>query len=205
MSLARTNNPLSQVIIRQIGDVGGPRADSVNAELDSLIAWARLSPRCIHRNVTATGNVGAGLDNLHSFSLPANSLETNLDWVRAGYGGTFATNDNDKRIQVTFDGQTAFNSGLRDLDTGVWRVCVDYIRVSSTSVRASGFAMLGIILAGTDGVLDTGNSRYYMTAINATLTVANLNSNAVTMLVQAEATANDDVQQNASIIELCQQ
>ncbi len=161
-------------------------------------------PFTIEVNTTATGNVGAGLDSLHSFSLPAASLATDGDYVTAKYGGTFATNDADKRIQVTIDAQVAFNSGARDLDLGNWRIEMTVVRVSSTSVRVSGFAALGIVLSGTDGALDTGNSRWYYQAFNATLTVANLTSNAVILLTQGEATSNNDIVQNASTIELVQ-
>lgn len=207
MPLVRTNNPLSQVIIRRMGDVGGPRADHVNAELDNIINWAKAAPRSIETNISTVGNVGVGLDSLHSFSLDTpNRMLTDKDWVRVAYGGVFAGNNNTKRIQVTFDSQVIFNSAARDIDIAyAWYIGIDYTRLTSTSIRASGFAMLGLVLSGTDGALDTGNSRWFYQAINGAFNVANLTSNAVTLLVQAEGTANDDIQQNISIIELRQQ
>jgi hypothetical protein len=205
VSLARTNSPLGKLIIRKIGDVGGPRSDLVDAELDNIIAWAKLSPRVIKVDVSVVGNVGAGLDNLHSFSLDTpNRLLTNGDWVRFRYCGNLATNDNDKRLQVTIDSQVLENTGLIDIDQGWWRVEGTYTRLSATSVFAEACISFGF-LNQLDGAAAQSGSSQRLISRNANLTVANLNSNAVTMLVQAEATANNDVQQNLSIIELFQQ
>ncbi len=162
-------------------------------------------PKCVLKSRTIVGNVGAGLDTLHSLSLLADSLSNDEDYIHVDQGGAFAVNDADKRIQISFGGQVIHNSGLRDIDTGVWRITYDVIRLTSTTVRVSGFMMLGIILAGADGALDTGNSRYYITALQpADLTVANLNSNAMVILLEAEATNNDDVVQRFSKVELVQ-
>lgn len=210
MSLVRTNNPLSQVIIRQIGDCGGPRADSVNAELDNIIAWAKDSPRRITVDTSTVGNVGTGLDSLHSYSLAAGRLATNGDSLRIRYGGNFTNNADTKRVQISADGQVAFNSGLRAFDIGLataWWIETDYVRLSATSLRVSGFAALGNALT-SGGAFDGGNSRFYYQAFNPTaLTVANLNSNAITLLVQGESSTatNDNVTQNYSEIWLVQQ
>jgi len=204
VSLARTNSPLGKLIIRNIGDVGGPRSDLVDAELDNIIAWAKNSPRVIKVDVSVVGNVGAGLDSLHSFSLPANSLATNGDWVRFRYCGNCATNDNDKRLQTSIDAQVLENTGLIDIDQGWWRVEGTYTRLSATSLFAESCISFGF-LNQLDGAAAQAGSSLRLISRNANLTVANLNSNAVTMLVQAEATANNDVTQNLSIIELYQQ
>src|SRR5262245_28344898 len=103
MSLVRQHNPLGNVIIRNIGDAGGPRSDWVADEINNLIAWAKDAPRVIHRNTATTGTVGTGLDNLHSFSLPAGSLASDGDFVEFIYGGILATNDNQKRIVLKLD------------------------------------------------------------------------------------------------------
>lgn len=161
-------------------------------------------PFNLENNTTATGNVGAGTDSLHSYSLAANSLVANGDFVKVEYGGTFATNDNEKRIQITADAQVAFNSGLKDIDFGSWRAEVTYTRVSATSLRASGFILMGQIITSGNGVVDTANSSYDYRAINATLTVANLTSNAITLLVQAEGTSDNDIVQNESKVWLTQ-
>lgn len=161
-------------------------------------------PKCVLKNKSTVGNVGAGLDSLHSLSLVADSLSNDEDYAHVDQGGDFATNDNDKRLLWSFGGQTIFDTGLGDRDTGSWRCQYDVIRLSSTTVRVSGFFILGLILDTTNGSLDTGNSRYYIRSLSTDLTVANLNSNAMTILVQAEATSNDDVTQKFSKVELVQ-
>ena len=212
MSLVRIHSPLSQLIIRQLGDGGGPRADQVSAELDSLIAWAKDAPRCIHRNITTVGTVTTGLDSLHSFSLDTpNRLLTNGDWVRVTYAGNLATNDNQKRLQTSFDAQVLENTGLIDIDQGWWRVEGTYTRLSATTVFAEQQIVFGFLNQLDGAAAQAGSSQRHI-ARNAVLTVANLTSNAVTLLVQAETDGvaggvggTNDITQNLSIIELCQQ
>lgn len=161
-------------------------------------------PYTLNVSTSVLGNVGAGLDNLHSYSVPAGSLASNGDYLEVSFGGSFATNDADKRVVVSFGGQTAFDSGLRDLDTGTWRITLTIVRVSSTTARISGSSALGLIVQGVDGALDTGNSRYYFASFNALVTVSDMGANALTLLVQGEATNNDDVTQNTSVVKLVQ-
>jgi len=161
--------------------------------------------RNINIDVSVVGNVLTGLDNLHTFSLLANRLANNNDYVKCKYGGTFAVNDNDKRIRLSIDAQTAFDSGLKDIDFSQWWGEITYTRLSATTVRANGFMAMGQIIVLTNGSIDTANSTYDYRAINVpSITVANLNSNPVTLLVQAEGTASNDIVQNYSGQWLCQ-
>ncbi|MCI0391661.1 MAG: hypothetical protein MOB07_23195 [Acidobacteria bacterium] len=157
-------------------------------------------PKNVETNTTLTGNITTGLDSLHSFSLPADSLANNKDHLKVKYSGRFATNEPDKRIRVTFGGVQVHDLTF-DQDFGEWRYEISYVRLTSTTVRASfellwgfftrdGAAALGGLIAHAAGDLD--------------ITVSNLNSNAMTMLVQAEATNTDDVIQTLSIIDLTQ-
>lgn len=158
-------------------------------------------PYTLEVNTTATGNVGGGLDNLQSYSLVAASLAANGDRVRVTYGGSFATNDNDKRIQIMFGGQTVHNVALFDQDSDVWYYTITYTRVSSTTVRATGSGHWGF---GTRDGAGTAGGNYFFFAINTLITVADLGANAMTLVVQAEGTSNDDIVQNSGIIELIQ-
>ena len=187
--------------------------DRVSAEFDSIIEYVNELADSIdaisssgifnlHHDLADAGNVGAGLDDLHSFSLPANSLATDGDYLRVRYSGTFATNDNDKRIKISLDGQSVHDPGLFDQDSGTWVYDIVYARVSATSVRASVLIMWNF---GTRDGGGTAGGNYLFVGDCVTLTVSNLSSNAVTLLVQGEATANNDIVQNLSIIELRQQ
>src|SRR5262245_57178792 len=129
---------LGQLIIRNLGDVGGPPASRVSEELDNIIAWAKNSPRNINTDLSTPGNVGAGLDLLHTFSLDTpNRLNTNGDYLRVRYSGSFASNANTKRIKISFGSATAHDSTLFDIRSGAWSYDIIYARVSSTSVQMS--------------------------------------------------------------------
>lgn len=207
MGLVRVTTQLASVIIKQLGDSGGTLRRDVESEIDSIIAWARLSPRCIDSfaPVTPVGNIGAGVDDLHSFTLDTpNRLLTNGDWIRFAMGGAFAVNDNDKRVRILIDGQVIEDFGLFDFDTGEWRAEGEIVRVSATTVRVSYMGMYGEPLVLDEGVV-SGTPDVIFLPRTRLLTVSNLSSNAIVIKAQAEATANDDVTQNLSILELFQQ
>lgn len=187
--------------------MGGPRSDLVDAELDNIIAWAKLSPRVIKVDTSVVGNVGTGLDTLHTYSLPAGSLATNNDFLEIEYGGNFGSNNDDKRLVNQIDGNTHEDTGLIDIDALGWSLRLYVVRLSATSVLAHSVLDLGILQidsAGTTTITGIGGR---MNQRGQNITVANLNSNAITLLVKGEsATAtNDNVTQYLSIIKLYQQ
>lgn len=213
MALARIYSGvtgLGQTIIRKLTDVGGPPASRVSEELDAIIAWAKLSPRCIQRDTSTVNSSGVGPDVLHTYSLPANSLATDGDYLSVWYGGNFAANDRNKAVNAQFDGQTYEGAGIQDIDSAIgWTLCVRIIRLSSTSVRVSHFLLENAIAVDSPGTATsygTGGQMFCRT--NDLAGVANLNSNAVTMRVRSVVEAGAaaaDVVQNLSIIELTQQ
>lgn len=158
--------------------------------------------RRINLDVSIIGNVGAGLDNLHSFSLPANSLAAANDTVEFEGGGSLANTANTKRIVFSFDGQVTLDTGLRTLTSAGanigWKIIGTVTRLTATTVRINisiidGF--WGVDSANTANGFGAGGVGQTKTF---DLTVANLTTNAVVMLFQAEATSNNDVQQNFS-------
>ncbi len=167
-------------------------------------------PICIHRNTTVVGNFGAGLDSLHSFSLPAGSLAVNLDYLTAHYAGFFAANDNNKRVNGSFGGVAYEALGAAiDLDGGAdtgWTMTVKITRLSSTSVSVSSVFSTQIIGADSAAAVNSGGIGGIVITRNKTITgLSDLGANAMTMLVQGEGTSDNDVVQNQSIIELCRQ
>lgn len=209
MSLARVQNPLRPLLIRRLGDAGGPRGDDVEAELDNIIAFIKQGVRCIHRDTSTVGNVGGGLDTLHTFSLPAGTLATNGDYIRTIYSGTIANNDNDKNIVTEFDTSILHSYGNFDFDgapgNDVWSIAQEIMRVSATQVRTTSRVMIANIIADGTGAFVNTNGGHI--GRNGTFTVANLDSNAITVRVRAESAgaASNDIVQNFSIIELSQQ
>lgn len=205
MSLVRSHSPLRKLIIRILGDVGGPRIDDVDDELNTIFAWAKDAPRCLVRDFPSTpvGNVNAGPDTLHTFTLPSGSLATNGDWLRVRYAGLFAGDNDTKTIVVQFDGQTVSN--LAEAQAPVaWTYDIIYGRVSATSVRYSSAISWGRLRFPNAGALtDEG----LFTAEQGVITVANLNSNGVILLLQGgdAGSETNDVQYSQAVIELCQQ
>ena len=210
MSLIRTNSPLNKLIIRNIGDVGGPRSDLVDAELNNIIAWARLSPRVIQVDTSIVNSTGAGPDTLHTFSLPANSLATNGDFVEVEYSFLFAANDNDKGIRATFGGTEYARRGLgaTDIDGivgGIIRATI--VRLSATSAHASSVMVANAMFADSLNVF-TGTSANGGITIGSSVAItglADLAANATTMTGQSLGVAAADVSQRLSVIKLFQQ
>lgn len=211
MSLARLFSPLSQVLIRRLGDTGGPRADQVSQELDNLIAWAKLSPRRIKFDTSTVGNVGTGLDVLHTYSLDTpNRLLTDGDELIVWYGGNFAANDNDKRIQAFFGG-TAYETlgALIDIDgaTG-WNIQARIIRLSSSSVRVNHTMIINTLRGDSPTPPNMNTDGGGSVILSRTNDIGGLTLNgAITMEVKGETSAasNNDVIQNMSSIWLIQQ
>lgn len=158
--------------------------------------------RRIEVNLATVGNtVGAGLKVLHTFTLPANSLPTNEDYLKVRYTGVFANNANTKRIRISFGGQTVDQSGLFTIQNQSWSYDIEYYRVSATSIRCSIRVMWGIISRDLTPTL-SGNCTIYTTSV--LIPVADLSANTMAMTVEGEsgAAAANDVIQEASKIEI---
>jgi len=163
------------------------------------------TPWAIQVDTSTVGNVGGGLDTLHTYSLPAGSLATNGDYLKVVYGGLYAANDNNKRLVISFGGQGVEDSGLIDIDSGTnigWTVHIRYTRLSATTVLATATICSGFLQFDSGGANAGTGGRYLSRSF--VLTVTDLAANAQTLLVQAEATADNDVTQNLSIVELVQ-
>jgi len=194
---------MATALIRAIGDGAGALTRDVEAELNNIIAWAKDARRCIKRDNSSVGNVNAGPDVLHTFSLPADTLHTNGDYLWVCYSGTFAANANNKVILIKFGGQTVSNLAQVQ-NGGQWLYDIVYARESDTTVRCASGIFWGRLRRPSGGALtDDG----LFTGENTQITVSSLTSNAMTMEVQAGdgASVTDDTKQNLSVIELCQQ
>jgi hypothetical protein len=147
------------------------------------------------------GNIGVGTDDLQTVTLPATTFRQDGAQVKFLYAGGFATNDNDKRIQILFDGQVFEDFGAFDFDAGLWRVEGDYTRIDATHIRATSFGLYGEPLVADEGVISGTPDIIYL-ARNTVLTVSNLDSNPVVLKVTGTATANDDITQNLTWLDL---
>jgi hypothetical protein len=146
-------------------------------------------------DLSVIGNITTGTDNLHSFTLPAGVLDEDGDALIVKYGGFFAGNANSKRIQPNFGGQNVVNIQLAQ-NAGLWDYDITYVRLSPTSVVASGQLMWNFAtpVGGFVNTAFAGN-------MNSLTGLANLSTNDTVLLVQAEAVATDDVVQRLSYID----
>lgn len=195
---ARKESPVEGIITIPYRDAGG-QDGAIRVSKDGVIVSYVNPADSIfpYVDLSTVGNVGVGLDSLHSFSIPANTLASDGDWLHIRYAGKFATNDNDKRIQVSIDGQSIHNTGAFDQDSGLWVYDLDIFRLSAISVRAAVSLYWNFITRDGGGIM--GGNGLFATE-DKDLPVANLNSNAVTLLVQGEAIADNDIVQNVSHI-----
>lgn len=197
LNLAKKENPVEGIItIPSSGGDGFIRVSKDGAivsytnPIDSIFPYLDLS---------IAGNVTTGLDQLHSFTLPANTLANDGDslWIR--YGGVFATNDNDKRIQTEFDGVATHNTGLFDQDSGKWMYDFLYTRINSVTIKAPFIVHWG---NGNRNGLGTLGGNYVFAGDFIGITVSNLNTTNVVIRLLAEGTATDDIVQGYSFIDL---
>lgn len=161
----------------------------------------------IEVNTNTVGNVGTGLDTLHSFTLPANSLAANGDFIEVSYGGTFAAaSGSTKRVVVTFGGQNVSVPGLTDITGSHWSYDIMYIRLTSTTIRALGFTRWGDLSSTEAAPAVQGPAGCLYGTINTVITVADLAANTMVMLVQGETSAavDNEVTQQSSVIKLTQ-
>lgn len=156
------------------------------------------TPYAVNVDSSIVGNIGGGVDVLHTFSLVAGSLATNNDYIRVRYSGEIAATGADTlNLVVTFGGQTVANvPGIVGGGVGGdWAFDITYVRVSSTTIRVS----YSFGIAGTTTDTDF--------PANLLITVADLAANAMTMQVTGESVttpSNNDITQNFSVIELIQ-
>lgn len=161
---------------------------------------------CLDSTTSVIGTSLAALTTLNSFTFALNTFVANNDFAEFSYCGTFATNDNDKRLILTIDGQVIFDTGLFDLDGGVgalsqWTVTGDITRISATSVVCTANLMLAQISRDGAGTMG-GNA--IISGRSVTLTVSNLGTLPVILLFSGQGTANNDITKTKSIVKITQ-
>src|SRR5262245_744401 len=208
MGLVRATNPIATALIRRLGDGAGALTRDVTLEIDNLINWVKFAPRRIKVDTSVVGNVGAGLDGLHTLSLDTpNRLLTDVDELIVYYGGNFTANDTDKQVQAFFGGTAYESMGLADIDgaTG-WTIQARIIRLSSSAVRVNNTLMVNAIHgdSATPPVMTTFGVSFFGVSRSNDIGGLTLNG-AITMEVKGQGAANDDVKQNMTSIWLIQQ
>src|SRR3990167_4765018 len=141
------------------------------------------------QSVTAVGNVGAGEDDLISFTIPANTLISTGDRLMGEFAGTFAANGNAKRLKVKFGATTVLDTGSGNLPNGVgWRIRFTITRTGAATQNVSGDSLWGISVA------QQGNAAF--TTATETL------SGTVVLKITGEATSDNDVIAKEAVVTL---
>ena len=151
----------------------------------SVAQGSNTHPLTTNADITAVGNVGAGEDDLMTYSLPASFLSTNGDSMYFEAAGTVANNANAKRIRVKFGATTILDTGAAGI-----AVATAYDWVVRGRVVRTGAATQDIYCSFVAGT--TLNFSDFTTATETL-------SGAVTFKLTGEATSNNDIVQELMI------
>ena len=141
-------------------------------------------------DTSATGNTGATETTLLSYSLLANSLNTDQSLIKIAGWGTFAANGNNKRIRIKIGSTTLVDTTALAVNDGVWSFSGMILRKTDSS----GAAIIDLLSSNV-----TLPSRPYYASFSESFT-ADLN-----VFFTGEASANDDIVQEGFTVEWCQQ
>lgn len=130
----------------------------------------------LSNSITSVGNVGAGEDDLNSYTVKGLVLGTDKDSLYWYSFGTFAANGNNKQVRCYFNGTKVADSGVVTINNGSYEVVVRVVRTGSATQVAIGKVFLS-----------TGVFTQTYAAPTATL------SNDAIFKTTGEATSNDDV------------
>lgn len=138
-------------------------------------------------NTTAVGNVGVGEDDLITYTMPANALGTNGDFVKIRAWGTTANNANAKVVKLYF-GTTFITLTLTASQNDTWIIDATIVRVASNGQEAIG--SISDWNAGTPQFKNFQNG-----SLAQDLTAA------VVIKCTGEATDNNDIVQEGLVVE----
>lgn len=139
-------------------------------------------------NTTAVGNVGAGTDDLMTYSLPANSLSANAKGVRITCWGSGANNANAKTVSLLFGGTTVVTGALNLSNAIFWTVTAVIFRTGSNAQKFF-------------GQLQSARSTGVMSDAFGNSTAAETDSGAITIKCTGAATSDNDIVQDGMIVE----
>lgn len=167
-------------------------------------------PKTVVKLSNFVGNVGLGLDTLLSFTFPANTFRKDQsDYIKGVLAGGFGTNNDDKRIQLSFGGNVLFNTGLLDLDDFGYFLPFFIIRLSDTQFNFGLGAIESQFLCDSGTPPTTFSSTGFLaTARNGNIVTLSggttFSGSSQTFLFEAESAAavNNNIILNAGHIDL---
>lgn len=136
-------------------------------------------------NTTAVGNVGAGEDDLITYSVPANTMATNGDSIEFEMAGSYAANVNTKRVRIKYGATTMLDTTALAINNGAWSCKGRIVRTGAATQKY-------YIQFFTDNALLVASTKQG--------TAAETLSGAVTLKATGEATSNDDIKQELNVV-----
>lgn len=127
-------------------------------------------------DTTTTGNVGAGEDNLISYTIPAAQISKDGDHIEFDVAGTFAANANTKRLKIMFGATTVLDTTSLIFNGVAWRGHGKIIRTGSATQKITTEVTVG-------GTL--------LSAVNSTVTTYTTAAETLTGTVVFKVTGED--------------
>jgi hypothetical protein len=163
-------------------------------------------PYTLDVNITLTGVSSSSLTALYSYSVPANTLVANGDYLEGTLNGVLAANDNDKRFVMSVGGNTVLDSSTVDLDgASGWRIDYNITRITSTTVLFNGLLTANIGAISSTGAASTQSTNgWYSFTKTFLATVSDLNANTLSVQMSAQGSTNNDIDRRVGIIRVVQ-
>lgn len=90
----------------------------------------------LNTNPNEIATIDASEDDLLNYTLTANALGTNGDYVEVLGFGTYAANANNKRIRLYFGSEVIFDTGAIAANGGSWEIKATVMRLASADQKA---------------------------------------------------------------------
>ncbi len=150
------------------------------SDANGVSTWSGSMPVNLITTTTDVGNIGAGEDNLMTYTIPAGKLATNGDYLEFTMSLSFGANANNKQVKVYFGSTTIYASGAQAQNDGSMEIKGTIVRTGATSQRIT-FSQANNTLLFPD----------YSSYVTASETMAN------TIVIKAtgEATSDNDIVQ----------
>ena len=140
-------------------------------------------------NTTVVGNVGAGTDDLMTYTLPANSLSANGNGVRVTAWGTVANNANAKTLTVNFGTAVMATDSMTISGALNWMVIAHIFRTgSNTQTYIAKIESSANGLSVRDFDIESGNA-------------TESDSGTITIKCTGAATSDNDIVQKGMLVE----
>lgn len=139
----------------------------------------------------SVGNVGTGEDDLLTYTLPANTVDTDGSVITIEAFGTYAANANNKTVKLYFGSTAIYSTEANAANNGAW-----YIK--ATIIRTGAAAQKVLAIMHSDQSTVQGDAVY---SADYTATTESLTASLV-IKCTGEATSNNDVTQEALIVSL---